>query len=142
MSSLRQEVSLSAATVGGILVKDGQVLLGLRHPNRASFPNTWDIPGGHIEPGESPRAALRRELQEELGIDAVIEGSWHHLLDDALGIDLLVAVVHQWKGEIRNKAPNEHQQLQWFAVAGLASLDLPHPSYVPLLSEVLAGAEA
>lgn len=74
--SAHQEVPLSAATVGGILVKDGKVLLGLRHPDRESFPDVWDVPGGHIEPGESPHRALRRELWEELGIDAVVDSPW------------------------------------------------------------------
>ncbi|MET8083944.1 NUDIX hydrolase [Micromonospora sp. NPDC005237] len=35
---------------------------------RPSYKNHWDIPGGYVEPGESPRAACRREIQEELGL--------------------------------------------------------------------------
>jgi ADP-ribose pyrophosphatase YjhB (NUDIX family) len=50
---------------GALFVNDdGQVLLV--HP---TYKNTWDIPGGYVERGESPAAACRRELSEELGVD-------------------------------------------------------------------------
>jgi 8-oxo-dGTP diphosphatase len=51
----------------GILIQDGLVLACQRKAT-AHYPLKWEFPGGKIEPGESPRAALIRELQEELSI--------------------------------------------------------------------------
>jgi 8-oxo-dGTP diphosphatase len=57
--------------VAAIIERNGKVLVSLRRPKgeRASL---WEFPGGKVEPGEGERAALARELREELGISAVI----------------------------------------------------------------------
>jgi 8-oxo-dGTP pyrophosphatase MutT (NUDIX family) len=44
--------------VVGVLVEDRHVLLAHRAPTRAAFPNVWDLPGGHIEAGESTEQAM------------------------------------------------------------------------------------
>ena len=56
--------------VAGVLERDGRILICQR---RAEQPHAlkWEFPGGKLEPGESPEAALVRELREELGIEAV-----------------------------------------------------------------------
>lgn len=56
-----------------IIVRDGRVLLG-RGPQDGE---TWDIPGGRIHENEFPKDALRREIQEELGVDAAIGNVVH-----------------------------------------------------------------
>jgi hypothetical protein len=54
--------------VGAVIVDDaGQVFVHRRGPDRTLFPNCWDIPGGHVEPDESPLEALGREVEEETG---------------------------------------------------------------------------
>ncbi|WP_232021623.1 MULTISPECIES: NUDIX domain-containing protein [Pseudonocardia] len=131
--------SSRVALVGGVLMDGDRVLLGLRHPDRVSFPGVWDVPGGHVEPGESPRRALRRELREELGIEATVEEPWSRLADDDLGIDLSLWLIRHWHGDIRNLAPHEHQQLRWFTARDLLdSLPLAHPTYVTLLGDALS----
>src|SRR5574337_479283 len=57
--------------VAALIVKDGKLLVCQRTRHQ-TMPLKWEFPGGKIEEGEQPRDALRRELQEELGIEAVI----------------------------------------------------------------------
>ena len=64
MSSVRQ-------VVAGVLERDGKVLIAQRKRTRQQ-PLKWEFPGGKVEPGEDPRAALARKLREELGIEARI----------------------------------------------------------------------
>jgi 8-oxo-dGTP diphosphatase len=59
--------ALPTRVVAGILIENGMVLLTQRAPNQ-SFPFLWEFPGGKVEPGESPEAALIREFQEEVGL--------------------------------------------------------------------------
>lgn len=54
--------------VGALMVRDdGRIFAQRRSPDRKTFPNCWDLAGGHLEPGECPREALERELREETG---------------------------------------------------------------------------
>lgn len=54
--------------VGAVIVDDaGRAFVHRRGPDRTLFPNYWDIPGGHVEPGEAPLEALSREVEEETG---------------------------------------------------------------------------
>ena len=57
--------------VAAVIERDGQILIGQRKP-RGRHGLKWEFPGGKVEPGEEPRAALARELREELGIEAQI----------------------------------------------------------------------
>jgi hypothetical protein len=58
--------------VAVILQRADELLLCHRSPGRQWYPDVWDFPGGHVEPGERPEDALRREVAEELG--AELEG--------------------------------------------------------------------
>src|SRR5580693_7018199 len=62
------EGSPRARIVTAILRDGNRILLCHRSPRRRWYPDVWDLPGGHVEPGEPPGAALARELREELGI--------------------------------------------------------------------------
>ncbi len=52
----------------GALLRGDDVLLCFRTAQRSAYPAVWDFAGGHVEPGETPLAALSRELLEELGV--------------------------------------------------------------------------
>ena len=57
--------------VAAVIERNGLILIGQRKP-RGRHGLKWEFPGGKVEPGEAPRAALVRELREELGIEAQI----------------------------------------------------------------------
>ena len=57
--------------VAAVIERDGRILIGQRKAS-GRHPLKWEFPGGKVEPGEDPRAALIRELREELGIEAKI----------------------------------------------------------------------
>jgi 8-oxo-dGTP diphosphatase len=60
--------SRAELVAAGILVRDGQVLLS-RRPEGKHLAGLWEFPGGKVEPGETPEAALVREVREELGLE-------------------------------------------------------------------------
>src|SRR6476661_2390946 len=104
--------------VTGALVREGRVLLVHRSPNRRAYPGVWDLPGGHIETGETELAALRREMHEELGVQ-IATGSAIPLcrLDAGRGgesVRLSAWLVDEWQGTPTNVAPDEHDEIRWF----------------------------
>lgn len=116
-----------------ILVDGDRVLMCHRHPDRRWYPDIWDLPGGHVEEGETPQGALVRELQEELGIsvDPATVGSRRTLTPDAR-LTIHVWVVRAWSGVVTNRAPTEHDVIGWFLPAEVAGLDLPDRVLVDL----------
>jgi 8-oxo-dGTP diphosphatase len=92
-----------------LIVRDGEVLIGQRRPDQP-MASQWEFPGGKIEPGESPEEALARELDEELGIKAVIGPKVTHIRHNYRhggAVDLLFFAVHEFSGEIVNRIYNE-----------------------------------
>ncbi len=132
---------MADVVVVGALVRDGRVLLVHRRAGRRHFPDCWDLPGGHVEPGEGPTDALVRELREELGVEATVTGPSslhvehepHH--DDGLLLD--VWTVSSWTGEPVNAAPDEHDGLRWVTSDELGGLDVVHPPFRAFLTELL-----
>lgn len=97
--------------MAGFLIRDNKILVGQR-PENNSLAGQWEFPGGKIEPGETPEEALRRELQEELGIDAEIGElrlACTHSYGD-VGILILFYRVDFWKGQPKAQ---HHLQLDW-----------------------------
>jgi 8-oxo-dGTP diphosphatase len=133
-----------AAIVAAVLVRDGRVLLCLRSPQRRWSPCLWDLPGGHVERGESDPVALARELCEELGVTvapASIAATLPEVRIIDPEVDMRVWIVHDWAGEAVNAAPEEHDAVGWFEPSQLEQLSLAHPEYRGLLRRV-SGASA
>ena len=116
------------------LVRDGRVLLGHRSPSRRWYPAVWDLPGGHVNDGETPAAALVREVREELGVRIEASSRPPDAVLTADGLHLSAWVVRTWDGEVVNAAPEEHDELRWVDAAGLDALPLAHPGYRDLLA--------
>lgn len=103
----------------GALARGNQVLLAHRSPNKQAYPGVWDLPGGVVESGESALEALARELDEELGVQ-IVTGSAVHLADVAAGsgedqAHITAWLVRNWHGTPTNAAPEEHEDIEWFA---------------------------
>ena len=125
--------------VAGALVRGDRVLLGHRSPARRWFPDVWDFPGGHVEDGERPEEALRRELIEEIGVDVgdVAGEPVLHLRDESTGFDLTVWQITSWQGTVANLQADEHDEVGWFTETELSQLSFADRSYLSLLEQVL-----
>jgi 8-oxo-dGTP diphosphatase len=126
--------------VAAVLRRGNEVLLGHRTAARPSFPDCWDLPGGHVEADEHGAVALARELREELGITVTGLPAVPMLAvsDDALGIDLSIWFVDDWEGEPENTAPDEHDALAWCDAHAWSTRPLAHPDYPTLLASAIS----
>jgi 8-oxo-dGTP diphosphatase len=112
---------------------DGRVLVAQR-PEGKSMAGLWEFPGGKVEPGETPEAALIRELREELGIDvaasclAPFTFASHAYPDFHLLMPLYVC--RKWSGI---PLAREGQRLTWVRPARLADYPMP-PADKPLIA--------
>ena len=109
--------------VTAILCKGRHVLVAKRPPG-GSMEGVWEFPGGKVERGESPSQALRRELREELGIEAeegpIVTAETHEY--PGAGIFIVFYFVHYWKGEPR---PLHHSDMKWVLPEDLRHLKIP-----------------
>jgi 8-oxo-dGTP diphosphatase len=111
---------------------DGRVLLAQRPPGK-SLAGLWEFPGGKVEPGETPEAALIRELKEELDIDtwksclAPLTFASHSYEDFHLLMPLFAC--RRWQGTVRAV---EGQALAWVKPGALKDYPMP-PADLPLI---------
>ena len=118
---------------------DGRVLLA-RRPEGKKMAGLWEFPGGKLKPGETPEAALIRELREELGIDvaATCLAAFAFASHAYEGFHLLMPLFlcRRWKGR---PEPLEAQTLAWVRPEKLADYPMPEADrpLVPLLRDFL-----
>jgi len=117
--------SVTEVAAGILLDQSGRYLLGQR-PEGKPYAGYWEVPGGKIEKGESVFEALKRELQEELGIDihaseelTILEYDYPHAY-----VRLHVSIIREWIGTPKGC---EGQSLSW------QLLSSEKPSVEPLL---------
>jgi 8-oxo-dGTP diphosphatase len=126
--------------VAAMLVRADTVLLCHRTVERAWYPDVWDLPGGHIETGESPTDALVRELREEVGITLLEPLGGHSFSRTTEEFRLRVWTTRRWSGSPANCAPEEHDAIGWFSPSDAASLRLADSSYRGWILEALSDA--
>lgn len=122
--------------VAAALTNESGAILLQKRPDHASMGGLWEFPGGKVEAGEAPEAALTRELFEELGIsvnpqDLIPETYASEPLDDRHLLLLLYRCV-KWEG-----APTPHfaSEIAWVRPNDMAALPMPPADY-PLVERL------
>jgi 8-oxo-dGTP diphosphatase len=108
--------------VAALIQKDGKLLVCQRTRHQ-TMPLKWEFPGGKIEQGEQPRDALRRELEEELGIDARIGDEivrLQHVYPNNTRVELRFFIVREYQGELENRI---FRDMQWSLPKDLPTYD-------------------
>jgi 8-oxo-dGTP diphosphatase len=108
--------------VAALILRDDKVLVCQRTRHQ-TMPLKWEFPGGKIESGELPRDALRRELDEELGIDATIGeevARIRHDYKNGAAVELRFYAVREYRGEIENRI---FKDMRWARPSELPALD-------------------
>ncbi len=123
--------------VAAIVLREGNILICQRTRHQ-SMPLKWEFPGGKIETGEQPRDALRRELEEELGIAARIEhevARIRHTHKHGSIVELRFYAVHEFQGEVENRI---FRDVRWVQPDALSDYDFLEAD-LPLVRELAAG---
>jgi 8-oxo-dGTP diphosphatase len=123
----------------GILIEGGKVLLS-RRKKGTHLAGLWEFPGGKAEAGEDPRAALRRELEEELGIATrigeIVDVTFHRYEDADKAVLLLFFEAEREEGSPEPRAIDV-AEVAWFDHAQLDPSTFP-PADVAVLGKVTA----
>lgn len=123
--------------VAGLIVKDGKLLVCQRTRHQ-TMPLKWEFPGGKIEEGEQPRNALRRELEEELGILATIGDEVariQHEYPNGGMVELRFFIVRAFERTIENRI---FRDLQWAEPKDLPTFDFLEAD-LTLVRDLVAG---
>ena len=123
--------------VAGLILQYGKVLVCQRTRHQ-TMPLKWEFPGGKIEEGEQPRDALRRELEEELGILATIGDEVariQHEYPNGAMVELRFFVVREYRRELENRI---FRDVQWAKATDLPKFDFLEAD-LTLVNDLAAG---
>jgi 8-oxo-dGTP diphosphatase len=123
--------------VAALILKSDKILACQRTRHQV-MPMKWEFPGGKIEEGEQPRDALRRELEEELGIEATIGDEvarFVHEYPSGGSVELRFFAVHSYQGEIENRI---FREVRWVERSELPTLDFLEAD-LTLVKDLAAG---
>ena len=119
-----------------ILIKDGRVLIAKRKATDR-LANKWEFPGGKVEDNETPEECLKREMQEELGIDVTVgkylgESTYHY---DHGSIKLLAFHTYWKGGDISLEA---HDDYKWILLEQFKEIDFA-PADITFVEKLRSG---
>jgi 8-oxo-dGTP diphosphatase len=123
--------------VAGLIVQNGKLLVCQRTRHQ-TMPLKWEFPGGKIEEGEQPRDALRRELEEELGILAKVGDEVariQHEYPNGGMVELRFYEVREFQKEIENRI---FKDIQWAEPKSLPTFDFLEAD-LTLVNDLAAG---
>jgi len=123
--------------VAGLIVKNGKLLVCQRTRHQ-TMPLKWEFPGGKIEEGEQPRDALRRELEEELGILAKVGNELariQHEYPNGGMVELRFFEVREYQNEIENRI---FKDIHWADPKDLPTFDFLEAD-LTLVTDLAAG---
>jgi 8-oxo-dGTP diphosphatase len=123
--------------VAALIVQGGKLLVCQRTRHQ-TMPLKWEFPGGKIEEGEQPRDALRRELDEELGIQATIGDELariQHEYPNGGAVELRFFVVRHYQGKLENLI---FKDIQWSEPKDLQKFDFLEAD-LTLVKDLAAG---
>jgi 8-oxo-dGTP diphosphatase len=129
-------MKLLLVVAAALVDPDGRVLICQR-PEGKQLAGLWEFPGGKLDTGEKPEAALIRELKEELGIDvaesclAPLTFASHAYLEFHLLMPLYV--LRRWKGTVTSR---EGQAMKWVRPADMKQYQMP-PADLPLIPHLM-----
>jgi len=132
-------VTLLLVAAVALIDAEGRVLLAQR-PEGKSLAGLWEFPGGKVEAGETPEAALIRELHEELGIEtwtsclAPLTFASHSY--ESFHLLMPLYACRRWQGMVQQR---EHQALAWVRARDLAAYPMPEADLplIPILRDWL-----
>ncbi|MFC0240183.1 8-oxo-dGTP diphosphatase MutT [Rhodopseudomonas telluris] len=133
---MTKSVNLLLVVAVALIDADNRVLIAQR-PKHKQLGGLWEFPGGKLDPGERPEAALIRELDEELGITvkeaclAPLTFASHAYEDFHLLMPLYVC--RRWEGQVM---PREGQELAWVRATKLRDYPMP-PADLPLIPPLI-----
>jgi len=110
--------------VCAVIEREGRVLIAQRPPHKL-MPLKWEFPGGKVEPGEEPGAAIVREIREELGCEITVTRALTPFVHDyrTVVITMIPFVCALTSGSAAPHA-HEHVAIAWATLAELRGYDL------------------
>jgi 8-oxo-dGTP diphosphatase len=129
---MKNNPTLLAVVAAALVREDGKILLQKR-PEGRSMAGLWEFPGGKLEDGELPEAALARELREELAVSVdpanLMPACFASAAIGERPLILCLYICRRWAGE---PIPMESPELGWFRISEMRDLAMP-PADLPLL---------